>query len=57
MRAYALAVGLSCLGLPVLADELSLIGRYEWETNSVVGVSGIEVTDQGQGFIAVSDRG
>lgn len=47
----ALAPGLAC------AQGLEPIGTFDWETESVVGVSGIEVTDDGSAFIAVGDRG
>ncbi len=44
---------------PVLAsaETLEAIGLYAWETESIQGISGLEVTDDGAGFVAVSDRG
>ncbi len=39
------------------ADTLAPIGVYEWETESIVGVSGLEVMSDGLGFIAVGDEG
>lgn len=41
----------------VLAEAVELIGVFEWDTEAVIGISGIEITDDGAGFIAVSDRG
>lgn len=39
------------------ADELELIGIRHLETQSIVGVSGIEVSEDGMSFAAVADRG
>lgn len=39
------------------AGPLDLIGVFEWDTDSVVGLSGLEVSDDGTEFVAVSDRG
>ena len=57
MRHHALALILCLLPGLASADTLTLIGRYAWDTNSIVGVSGIEVTEDGTGFVAVGDRG
>ena len=56
MRAGLVAVTLA-LGSPVAAGELAHIGTYEWPTESVVGLSGIEVAADGTSFAAVGDRG
>lgn len=44
--------------VPAYADA-TLIGSYHWQGEDARfgGFSGIEVTDDGQGFVAVSDRG
>lgn len=39
------------------ADALEFIGKFDLETESVFGVSGIEVAPDGQSFAAVSDAG
>lgn len=39
------------------ADTLEPIGLYEWDTQSIVGVSGIEILEDGATFVAVGDRG
>ncbi|MCV6593212.1 MAG: esterase-like activity of phytase family protein [Silicimonas sp.] len=58
MRAHALSLILATLGTTLWADpELTLIGRTPWETETIIGVSGIEVTADGSGFLAVGDRG
>lgn len=40
-----------------LAEAVELIGLFEWDTESVIGISGIEMTEDGTGFTAVADRG
>lgn len=57
MRAHALALILALCAAPLKAAEVELIGRLEWPTETVVGLSGIEVTEDGAGFLAISDRG
>ena len=53
-----LAIGafVTC-GLATHADTLKAIGTFEWPTASIMGLSGLEVSDDGQTFFAVSDRG
>ena len=34
-----------------------MIGRFTWDTDVIVGLSGLEVTEDGMGFLAVGDRG
>ena len=58
MRRHLVALILwSLTPLPAWAEALELIGRFEWSTESIVGVSGIEITDDGNGFLSVGDRG
>lgn len=57
MRSHFIALILAWLAAPVAAVELTLINRYAWDTQSIVGLSGIEVTDNGNGFLAIGDRG
>lgn len=53
----AMAVALGLSGCRETAIELSHIGTYEWASKSFTGLSGIEITREGAGFIAISDRG
>lgn len=39
------------------AEQIELIGKFDWETEAVIGLSAIEITDSGNGFYAISDRG
>ncbi len=58
MRPYLVALALAVQAAPVKAEvELSEIGRFPWETEVIIGLSGIEVTENGSGFLAVGDRG
>lgn len=41
----------------VVADSLDLIGIHSWDSEAFVGLSGLEVTDDGEGFTTISDRG
>lgn len=54
--ALALA-GLLGLAGGAAAGPLTFVGAYTWETDSVVGLSGLEVSDDGSRFVAISDRG
>ena len=44
-------------GLPAQADSLDHIGTFTWSTEAIMGLSGLELSDDGQTFHAVSDRG
>ena len=57
MRSHFVALIFALFAAPVAAVELTLINRYAWDTQSVIGLSGIEVTDEGRGFLAVGDQG
>ncbi len=37
--------------------ELTPIGSFDWETDLIVGLSGIEVSEDGDSFVAIGDRG
>jgi hypothetical protein len=50
-----LASFFSCLGAQ--ADTLTHIGTFEWPTEAVVGLSGLEVSEDGLTFYAIGDRG
>jgi len=57
MRKSLVALIFFCLPLAGAADELELIGVWHLETQSIVGVSGLEVSGDGRSFVAVSDQG
>lgn len=48
-----------CWGGTLLADTqtLTYVGSYDWRTDAVVGLSGLEVSQDGAQFQAVSDQG
>ena len=59
---------LTCAGLALLmaawqpgfvaaADSLEPVGTFEWDTKAVIGLSGLEVSEDGLVFHAVGDRG
>lgn len=56
MRSSFVALGL-LLASPVSSDGLEHIGTFEWDTDIVTGLSGIEVEDDGLTFAMVGDRG
>jgi len=39
------------------ADSLEHLGTFEWPGDTVVGLSGLELSEDGQSFVTVSDRG
>ena len=58
MRPYLVTLILAILAVPALAEtKVELIGRFTWETEIIIGLSGIEVPEDGSGFLAVGDRG
>ena len=57
MRKNLVALILCCLSGLAAADELELVGAWNLETQSIVGVSGLEVSDDGMSFVAVGDQG
>lgn len=42
---------------PVAADTLVAVGTYTWQTQAIVGLSGLEVSEDGLTLMAISDRG
>lgn len=54
-RLVALTFGL--WPIAAAAETLEFVGMFEWDTESIVGVSGLEVSDDGSTFIAVADQG
>ena len=57
MRTRTLAVAALLWSGAVWAETLEPIGVFDLETESIKGVSGLEVSDTGDSFIAVSDGG
>ena len=57
MRPGLVALIFAASALSVEATELVPTGHYDWQTDLIVGLSGIEVSEDGQQFWAVSDRG
>ena len=51
------AVLWSILSAPLLAQSVEHISTFDWQTRSVVGLSGLEVSDDGARFVSVSDQG
>ena len=56
MRPGPVALTLA-LAAPAAADELEPLGAFDWDTELIVGLSGLEVEDDGNRFLAVGDRG
>lgn len=57
MRRHIVALIVALCPFAAAADQLELIGLYEWNTESIVGISGLEVSDDGASFVAVGDQG
>ena len=51
------AVGLPLAAAAVQADTLEHIATFEWPTDTIKGLSGLEVSANGVAFTAVGDRG
>lgn len=56
MRTSSLALILA-LAQPTSAEELVPIGHFDWDTELIVGLSGLEVSANGNSFVAIGDRG
>jgi hypothetical protein len=56
MRASLVAL-IAALSTSAAADELTYLGSTEWGFDAANGVSGLEMSDDGLSFQAVSDRG
>lgn len=57
LRPRQLALALALLPASALAQTVEVLGSFDWETDAVVGVSGLEVDADGSRFLAVSDQG
>jgi hypothetical protein len=47
----------SLWGSAVQSDTLTHVGTFEWPTETIVGLSGLEVSEDGLKFYAIGDRG
>lgn len=57
MRSSLVALILGVLPTVGTADSLEYVGHFDWVSELIIGVSGIEVSDDGDTFVAVGDRG
>lgn len=57
MRSSPFALILAAWALPVSGEAIEPIGQFEWATELIVGLSGLEVSEDGSRFWAVGDRG
>lgn len=57
MRPGPVALILATSSLPVQGAELEPVGSYTWDTELIVGLSGLEVAADGERFWTVGDRG
>ncbi len=57
VRASLVALGICTAATTAGADTLTELSRFAWQFPAINGVSGLEVTDDGKRFIAVTDLG
>jgi len=57
LRRVLLAGLAAMLGTAAQADRLEHLGTFEWPGDTVVGLSGLEVSPDGLAFVTISDRG
>lgn len=57
MRPSLVALAFGLLPLASHAEELAHVGTYFWDTELIVGLSGLEVSPDGNSFTAIGDRG
>jgi len=57
MRARLVAIALAATPGWLAAETLEPVGVVNWESESILGVSGLEVSRDGATFFAVTDRG
>lgn len=57
MRASPVALILALGPLAAWAETLTPIGTYEWGSDVIVGLSGLEVSEDGSRFHAIGDKG
>lgn len=50
-------IALALAPLSAGAETLEEVSRYAWETEIAVGMSGLEISDDGKSLIAISDQG
>jgi hypothetical protein len=57
MRTRLVAIALSLVPAWASAETLEFVGAIDWKTESVVGISGLEVSRDGATFVGVTDHG
>lgn len=57
MRTSLVALSLVLPAAGAAGDELYPIGHFDWDTELIAGVSGLEVSEDGSRFWAVADQG
>lgn len=58
MRSSLAALGLGLLSAGAATSaELTPVGSFDWDTELIVGLSGLEVSEDGGSFVAIGDRG
>lgn len=58
MRTNIVALTLAlAVAAPARSEGVAPIGRFDWDTDLIVGLSGLEVSSDGMGFSVVGDRG
>ncbi|MEM5469150.1 esterase-like activity of phytase family protein [Celeribacter marinus] len=52
-------VALILLSAPLMAQDAQYLGSYRWQSSDPLhgGFSGLELTDDGRGYVTISDRG
>lgn len=56
-RPTLLAIALALVAAPAFADQLDHLGTFTWESEDVVGLSALDLKNDGISFQAVGDRG
>lgn len=57
MRTDIVALTFALVAGPAVSAELVPIGKFDWDMELIVGLSGLEVAEDGKRFWAVGDRG
>lgn len=57
MRSSSVALILAGFALPANGSDIASIGQFDWKTDLIAELSGLEVSDDGNEFWAIGDRG
>ena len=57
MRSGLVSLGLALLPGLAIAEELVPVNHFDWDTDLIAGLSGLEVAPDGDSFLAIGDRG